>query len=210
MKSVVVLVSRFAVAVLVIVALPDLGCRGLGREGLSPVQQAAPTSTVSQSAKTATGGVGTSFYANETVSVTMETPAAFVLPQTQPARQLSSLANLTASQVNALLATNSIVLVDARSRSAYQAGHIPGAVSFPFGASTEQDESFVSEYPPATALVVYCDGSDCDVAGLLAEKLIRKYGYVNVRRMPGGLAEWKVFAVPPAGGQATTAPAEAP
>src|SRR6516165_2060590 len=57
-----------------------------------------------------------------------------------------------------------IVVIDARSRDAYAAGHIPGAVSFPHRKMTAETTAKLDR---SKVYVVYCDGIGC--------KLVRGY-----------------------------------
>ena len=49
-----------------------------------------------------------------------------------------------------------IVVIDARSRDAYAAGHIPGAISFPHREMSAQTAAWLDR---SKVYVVYCDGS---------------------------------------------------
>ncbi len=77
------------------------------------------------------------------------------------------------------------VLLDVRSREAYDRGHVPGAVSLPHG---EIDETTVARWPVTTLFVVYGDGVHCnaaDKAGVRLARLGRR-----VKKMIGGIDGW--------------------
>lgn len=95
-------------------------------------------------------------------------------------------------EVKPLLEAGRIVLVDARARTAFEAEHIPGAVSLPANAPAEEFVAFAMKYPQTTPIVVYCGGTDCDLSHQLAEKLRGDLGYSDVREMPGGIVEWRL------------------
>lgn len=95
-------------------------------------------------------------------------------------------------EVKPLLEAGQIVLVDARAKTAFEAEHIPGAVSLPANASPEEFVAFAMKYPQTTPIVVYCGGADCDLSHQLAEKLRTDLGYQDVREMPGGVVEWRL------------------
>src|SRR3954470_16128686 len=54
-----------------------------------------------------------------------------------------------------------IVVIDARSRHAYAAGHLPGAVSFPH---REMSAETTSQLDRGKSYVVYCDGIGCNAS----------------------------------------------
>ncbi|MDW8310336.1 MAG: rhodanese-like domain-containing protein, partial [Verrucomicrobiales bacterium] len=95
-------------------------------------------------------------------------------------------------EVKPLLESGRIVLVDARAKTAFEAEHIPGAVSLPANAPPEEFVAFAMKYPQTTPIVVYCGGPDCDLSHQLAEKLRGDLGYSDVQEMPGGIVEWRL------------------
>jgi len=99
---------------------------------------------------------------------------------------------LTWEETQSLLAANQIVLVDARDSLSYQTEHIPGAVSLPETSSEADLANFASKYPPDTALVIYCNSLKCPMGHKLAATLrSKKWGFTNIREMPGGFAEYR-------------------
>jgi Rhodanese-like domain len=58
-------------------------------------------------------------------------------------------------------ALTDIVVIDARSRDAYVAGHIPGAVSFPH---REMNAETPARFDHSKVYVVYCDGIGCNAS----------------------------------------------
>ena len=77
------------------------------------------------------------------------------------------------------------VLVDTRGPSAYQRGHVPGAINIPGRLMTAQT---LAAYPASTLFVVYCAGPHCNGANKAAVKLAA-LGY-PVKEMIGGVTEW--------------------
>jgi len=94
-------------------------------------------------------------------------------------------------QVKQLLAQSRIDLVDARSAAAFEAGHIPGAVSLPFPELERRIAEFSRQHASTQPLVIYCESLDCPDAHAEATALASRYGYGDVREMPGGYAEWR-------------------
>jgi rhodanese-related sulfurtransferase len=77
------------------------------------------------------------------------------------------------------------VLIDSRSRQAWDQGHIPGAVHMP---TAEIVTRAAKELPPGTELVTYCWGPGCNGATRAALALAQA-GY-RVREMLGGVEYW--------------------
>jgi rhodanese-related sulfurtransferase len=79
-----------------------------------------------------------------------------------------------------------IVVIDARSRDAYVAGHIPGAVSFPH---REMDTETTAQLDRSKVYVVYCDGIGCNASTKGAYKLAG-LGF-RVKELLGGIDWWR-------------------
>ncbi|MFJ5256672.1 rhodanese-like domain-containing protein [Pseudomonas sp. NPDC088414] len=77
------------------------------------------------------------------------------------------------------------VLVDVRSRLAFERGHVPGAINIPTRSLTAEG---LAEYSTSTLFVVYCAGPHCNGANKAAVKLAA-LGY-PVKEMIGGVTGW--------------------
>jgi rhodanese-related sulfurtransferase len=77
------------------------------------------------------------------------------------------------------------VLLDVRSHAAYEAGHVPGAISLPHGKIIG---SKMAAYPEGTLFVTYCAGPHCNGAVRGAIRLARLG--LAVKTMPGGITGW--------------------
>jgi rhodanese-related sulfurtransferase len=90
------------------------------------------------------------------------------------------------ADVAAALATGEqdFVLVDARSPSAYAAGHLPGAISLPHAEIDEEALAALPEGP----LVAYCWGPACNGATKAGRRLA-ELGR-PVKEMLGGFEYW--------------------
>ena len=86
------------------------------------------------------------------------------------------------------------VLVDARSRQAYQRGHLPGAVSLPHA---EIDEAALEALPDGL-VVAYCWGPGCNAA-TKASRRLAELGR-PVKEMLGGYEYWVREGQPVQGG----------
>jgi rhodanese-related sulfurtransferase len=83
-------------------------------------------------------------------------------------------------------ARSDIIVIDARSRDAYIAGHIPGAISFPHREMTAKTAEHLDRN---TVYVVYCDGIGCNASTKGAYKLSR-LGF-RAKELLGGLDWWR-------------------
>jgi rhodanese-related sulfurtransferase len=77
------------------------------------------------------------------------------------------------------------VLVDVRSQSAFESGHVPGAINIP---SREMTAERMAQFPPDTLFVVYCAGPHCNGVHRAAVRLAG-LGY-GVKEMIGGVTGW--------------------
>ncbi len=77
------------------------------------------------------------------------------------------------------------VLVDSRSREAWDQGHIPGAIHLPTREIAERAGGLIA---PGTAVVAYCWGPGCNGA-TRAALAFAKLGH-PVREMIGGFEYW--------------------
>lgn len=93
--------------------------------------------------------------------------------------------------VKPLAEAGQLVLVDARSKGAFEAGHIPGAISLPQSSSDEVLAEFSRQYPTNTHLVVYCSSTSCSLSFKLAYRLAKDFGFTHVEFMTGGYLEYQ-------------------
>jgi rhodanese-related sulfurtransferase len=122
---------------------------------------------------------------NETISAAIFTSG----PGSAGAEQMPAV--MAWAEVKPLLARGEIVLVDARDSVAFDAGHIPGAVSLPLRTLAENAAAFAAKHPKTKTLVTYCGSIGCPLSHVLARQLRSDYGYADVREMPGGYVEWR-------------------
>lgn len=82
------------------------------------------------------------------------------------------------------IANGNIVLIDLRSTTAYEAGHIPGSVNIPFAEIEEAEYDF----PPMKSAPVVIYGADNEVNP--AVDIIKGWGYSQVTVVDGGYKGW--------------------
>jgi rhodanese-related sulfurtransferase len=95
------------------------------------------------------------------------------------------------AQAQPMLGTGQILLLDARSRDEYEAGHIPGALSLPVSAQPAYVRRQLAGHPASTRLVAYCGAMGCPEAFQLATRLLREFGFANAQFLFEGYAEWQ-------------------
>lgn len=97
------------------------------------------------------------------------------------------------------------VLLDSRSRAAWDQGHVPGALHLP---TREIPARAAAELDPAVPVVTYCWGPGCDGATRAALALAT-LGF-RVKEMIGGFEYWVREGFPVAGSSGTAAAAPDP
>lgn len=130
-------------------------------------------------------------YHVETISARLEpSSASAALPPAGKAGEATAV-QTTWENARQLIERGEVVLVDSRPRLTYEAGHVLGAVNLPLNQVVSEIEKFSSAHPPPDSrLIVYCSNKDCPTSSNLAALLTQKYGYRDVRYVPGGYLEW--------------------
>jgi rhodanese-related sulfurtransferase len=96
---------------------------------------------------------------------------------------------LSDDEISAVYIDPGNIFIDARTRGDYEAGHIPGALSYPVGEFESKLAEFTDHYPPDQKYVIYCIGIDCHDSHDLA-KLLKDQGYQNISVYPKGYDGW--------------------
>ena len=84
-----------------------------------------------------------------------------------------------------------VLWIDARPRSQYEAGHVPGALLI-----NEQEvdrlmfDSFEKLQSNTKPVVIYCSSSSCDASHRMKDYLTERVAMTNVYVLKGGWAEW--------------------
>ena len=103
---------------------------------------------------------------------------------------------VSTEQLRQILADGSAIVIDARPRAQFDAGHIPGAhvLDAPSGDKIAAVER-LAKGNKAAALVLYCNGPHCQASRRLGERLVAA-GFTNVRRYQLGLPVWRALGGP--------------
>ena len=94
---------------------------------------------------------------------------------------------VSTDELRRVLADGTAIVIDARARAEFEAGHIPGAhlVDASAGEQVAAVERLVNGNK-AAALVVYCNGPFCQASRRLAD-LLSASGFKNVKRYQLGM-----------------------
>ncbi len=83
------------------------------------------------------------------------------------------------------------VIIDVRSTSEYQAGHVPGAIHVPFWTAFTTDK--IDNYEKKELVVLYCEhGPRAGIAKLA----LRLSGFKNVSYLDGHMTAWRKSDLP--------------
>lgn len=93
-------------------------------------------------------------------------------------------------ELERMIETGEVTLLDVRPTEEYLAGHIPGARSTPLGTLDAEAEGLRQ----AASVVAYCRGSFC----VMAHDAVRILGGAGVeaRRLEDGMLEWRTAGLP--------------
>ncbi|MFH1663840.1 MAG: rhodanese-like domain-containing protein [archaeon] len=86
---------------------------------------------------------------------------------------------------------NSFVIVDSRDKTAYDLGHIKGAISMPLS----EIPSRYKELPEGKDIIVYCWSSECMLSPTASSKLA-ELGVKNLKELRIGWCEWSERGFP--------------
>lgn len=87
------------------------------------------------------------------------------------------------------LRKGSVTVLDVRSRTEWDAGHIAGADHVPLGYLPDR----LPDVPKDRPVVVHCQGG---ARSAIAASLLRAHGVPHVMNLPGGLDEWQANGFP--------------
>ena len=112
------------------------------------------------------------------------------------AEQGQKTAEVSTEEMRRLVATNDSLIIDARSRAQFDAGHIPGAHVM----DVRQDEEVAALTrlvggDKSKSLVLYCNGPFCQASRRLGDQLVAN-GFTNVRRYQLGIPVWRALGGP--------------
>jgi rhodanese-related sulfurtransferase len=150
------------VVLMLIAALTGLAVNAVRPDGLELIPQGRPVTTVQH------GG------ADSTAAADAAEPREGVVPL---------------AQMKELFDAGTVVIIDARSTTEYEEGHIPGSINIPHDRIPEFMNVLNNEISTDARIVCYCRSLTCDFSDLLATEL-KVIGYTNVSVFSGGWEQW--------------------
>lgn len=115
---------------------------------------------------------------------------AFLLREDYP-----GLVFITLTEVEDLWHNRTAAIVDSRSASEFDSGHIPGAISVPLEEINRGNFGLLEKIPRDQPLVIYCEGGDC-LSSLNLARLLHQRGFRDLRVFSGGWEEWTAAGLP--------------
>ena len=98
-------------------------------------------------------------------------------------------------QAREVVSGSGFLVLDARSASDFDTGHLPGAISFPNTTRGESYYELAALLQPDQPLLVYCSGKTCDDA-LQLGLFLREQGSKKILLFSDGFQAWKEAGLP--------------
>lgn len=102
---------------------------------------------------------------------------------------------VTLEQMKQMFDSGDAVIIDARSTTEYEEGHIPGSINIPHDRIPEFMAVLNTEVSTDAHVVCYCRSVTCDFSDLLATEM-KVIGYQNVSVFSGGWDAWTKAGYP--------------
>jgi len=90
----------------------------------------------------------------------------------------------------ALLKSDAVIVIDVRPREEYDAGHLPGALSWPLPEILDR----IPELPAGKTIVIYCRGPYCLLGDAAQEQLSKRS--IQTLRLDVGVIDWNNAGLP--------------
>ena len=102
---------------------------------------------------------------------------------------------ITPEELKQLMGTGAdIVIVDNQPKPAYDMGHIKGAINFPWAAEIKEEDTW--QLPLDKQLILYCACAHEEDSTDVATRLIKNFGYKNIKVLEGGWSKWLKLGYP--------------
>jgi rhodanese-related sulfurtransferase len=122
------------------------------------------------------------------------------LPLVAPPRQAekAGVAYLALDQARQWWQAGNAFFLDAREPADFAAGHIGNALNLPAQSFARHFGEVAPLLSRETPLVLYCDGTECDLSHRLRDSL-RQLGYTNTHLLFNGWTAWRLARLPTSG-----------
>ncbi|MBM4251354.1 MAG: rhodanese-like domain-containing protein [Deltaproteobacteria bacterium] len=108
-------------------------------------------------------------------------------PALVQASEHAAFAEVSTDELDKLVSSKAVFLIDANGAKTYAKGHIPGAINF---AANEDKLATVLPKDKSALIVAYCGGPLCSAWEAAAAKT-KDLGYANIKHYKGGIKVWK-------------------
>ena len=92
--------------------------------------------------------------------------------------------------VQQIIADKARIILDVRSKDAYDEGHIPGALSFPLMAFDDNFPFLMNTIKKDSPVLLYCASIHCTDSHTFAERLVQMK-FLDVKVFAGGFRAWE-------------------
>ena len=100
---------------------------------------------------------------------------------------------ITPEELNKMIESKAdIVVVDNQPKTEYNKAHIPGAINLPWAMEIEGPV----DLPYDKLLILYCGCAEEEDSAYVADQLIEKFGYNNIKLLEGGWGQWVKLGYP--------------
>lgn len=108
----------------------------------------------------------------------------------QEAHAGNFIAKISPEKMQKIAGQSNVVILDARFKRDYKAGHIEGAINLPVNCSDEEYKQIISGLSKDNEIVLYCQSAGCPFAEKKA-LLLKEDGFKNLSVFKGGWVEWQ-------------------
>lgn len=115
--------------------------------------------------------------------------------KTPPKKTVEQKEYLSLEQANAMWNLGTAFFLDAREPADFERGHIGNAFNLPAQSFADHFNKVSPMLTPESPLVLYCDGTECELSHHLRDKL-HQLGYTNTHLLFNGWTAWRTAGLP--------------
>lgn len=116
-----------------------------------------------------------------------------LIPRPKPIDRVGTIVPL--ERASQLWHLGTAFFLDAREPADFAAGHIGNALNLPAQSFGERFGEIAPMITPESTLILYCNGSECDLSHRLAASL-HQQGYTNLLILSNGWSAWLAAGLP--------------
>lgn len=99
------------------------------------------------------------------------------------------------NKAHELWSSGGALFLDARNPEDFEVGHIASAISLPYERFGEYFPKVAPLLAPENPLVVYCDGTECELSHHLTDQM-RSLGFTDIHMLFNGWTAWSKAGYP--------------